>query len=61
MTTEKCLQMAQMFAEFKDKLLIHITELIKKKLCMFNSLTHLFPFHNSPPEWLFISNLAGAD
>lgn len=50
MTTEKCLHMAQKCAEFKDKLLIHTTELIEEKLCIFNSLTHVFPFHNSPPE-----------
>ena len=57
MTTEKCLQMAQRCAEFKDKLLNHTTELTEEKWCMFYSLTHPLPFHNSPPEWWFIWNL----
>jgi len=48
MTTEKCLQIAESCDEFKDKLLIHTTELIEETWCMFNSLTHPFHFCNSP-------------
>jgi hypothetical protein len=50
MTTEKYLQMADGCAEFKDKFLIHTTEVTEEKCCMLNSLTHPFPFRYSPLE-----------